>query len=537
MSIWNKLRRRKAVSRWEFSPTAEGLCLRWRIGDNPVIPNAKIAPSGKDVPEAQALLFEHLRGMVADGLLVEEQAAVSVQRDGFLLSNNAVYAGFQPEEASEESSACRGLFEWLPYLVDGLPEVVPAHVSLSSKGDFASQIFSVTATLSPLLRRDRAFQRVGPFLEYRDGMIELLPQATFQLLQQLDAPWPRDPLDRMRRWAQLTPLVTAAEAKLDAYLAGEDLILVDRIRPVSTEYTSGSLHLNPGVGDAEHPGEAHPRDTDFAPATTRFGEPQSLYNVPVKPAQPGKPPPPGRTRFVLTEQAQGALGILKERPTLSGSDAVRSLTAAEQFFDHAGFDLEGYSDRVIGVGVYVYRALPYLGTPGEKRSWFDWDGSEGDTPEFGLELTSNLDESQNERLPLENHHQIEAIQKKLLDAAARGDAFVEVSKGHFAPCAEVQKWADQAEALLKVGSPEKRKRLVLQILENIEQQDYTSARFSAVSSAILLPPPAALAASCQLLAHQVSGYSWLCSRTGSDAAGALVCSPKTVPLPASIFGP
>ena len=501
---WNKLKPKAQVSRWESAPQREGLLLSWRVDGSLVRPAQQSIPT--NVPEAHTTLFEHLQSLVSDRIVIGETPILTATDNGFLLSVSAIYAGARGDDTSEASTACRGVYEWLPFvLVQRPPDELPVTVSLQAQGDFASTAFSVRSAVAPRVQRNKQYQQSGPFLEYTDGHVELIPKEIYELLQEVGQPWPREPLERLRRWVMLKPKAVQAEAQLDRYLAGEDAIVVEKIRPTPTTYSEGTLQFDPATTD--------PEETAFAPATEQFPDPQTLYNAPGE-------TPSGRKRFVLTPDAQEALGVLKKHAELSGSDAARSLTAAEEIFSGPGFDLDDYSDRVIGVGVYVYRALPYLGTPGEKRDWFAWDGAEGDLPEFGMSLESGLDDSKNFKLSLSDPEKREELRQKIQQAEERDDPFVEVAPGSFVSCAEARKLVEQAEALSEAKAPEQRQKLVFQIYENIERREYSAEKFSHVSRRVLLPPPPTLAPDCQLLEHQVSGYSWLCAQAGKEGPGA-----------------
>lgn len=498
---WNKRKDRQSL--WKLAPQEGGLLISWLVDAQPISPQAE-APTG--IPEAHRTLFDHLQELVRERFVIQGAPILTPTSDGFLLSTAAVYAGARRDESNEASSACRGIYEWLPFALGTRPpDELPVTLDVQAQGDFASTNFSVRTSVAPEVARGREYREVGPFLEYTDGHIELLPKEAYEVLQELRQPWPRPPLERLRRWAMIKPKVLQAEARLDRYLAGEDAVIVDKIRPIPTRYEDGSLHVEPGTTD--------PVERDFAPVTEKFVEPQPQYNVQDTTRS-------DRKRFILTPEAEEALGTLKQQRELRGSDAVRSLTAAEELFSGPGFDLEDYSDRVIGVGVYVYRALPYLGTPGEKRDWFAWDGAEGELPEFGMSLESDLDDSKDFKLSLTDPEKREELRQKIQQAEEHDDPFVEVAPGSFVPRAEARKLVEQAEALSEAKAPEQRQKLVFQIYENIERREYSTEKFSHVSRRVLLPTPPTLAPDCQLLEHQISGYSWLCAQAGKDGPGA-----------------
>lgn len=475
--------------------------ISWWVEDKFISPYEKVLPTR--VSEAHATLFDHLHTLAHERFVIQDTPILTPTPEGFLLSVPAVYAGTQRDDSNEAISACRGIYEWLPYALENRPpDELPVVLELKAQGDFASSSFSLQAKVTPQVARARQFREVGPFLEYSDGQVELLPKEVYELLQELRQPWPREPLERLRRWANLKPKVQQVEGVLDRYLSGEDAIVVEKIRPVPTAYEDGRLRLEPATDDPA-----------FAPATEEFSEPQALYNLPGT-------TPEGRKRFVLTSEAEEALRSLKRRKELTGSEAVRSLTAAEEIFSGPGFDLSDYSDRVIGVGVYVYRALPYLGTPGEKRDWFAWDGVEDELPEFGMSLESGLDDSANFRISLSDAKKREELRQKLLTAEERGEPYIEVAPGSFVPCAEARRLIEQAQALADAKAPDQRQKLVFQIYENIERREYSAEKFSHVSRRVLLPPPPTLAANCKLLEHQVSGYSWLCAQAEKEGPGA-----------------
>jgi hypothetical protein len=501
---WNKTKNRD--SKWAVSPQKNGLLISWLVDGTPV--SATETSIIANVSEAHLTIYQHLQLLLKEQLVIDNTPILMADEKGFLFSTMAVYAGIQRIEQNnndEAVSTCQGICDWLNLVVEKpLPDELPIIVTLKAQWNFASVSFSIHSSILPPASRARQHREIGPFLEYTDGQIDLLPKEVYQLLQEVREPWPREPLERLRRWAMLKPRALEIGAELDGYLAGEDAVIVEKIEPSPVSYSEGKLRLKPRIIGAD--------DDVFASVTEKFSKTQPQYNVEDKTSS-------GRTRFILSPDAEGALDVLKKHTELSGSEAIRSLMNADEIFSSPGFSLEDYSKRVIGVGIYVYRALPYLGTPGEKRDWFSWDGADDDIPDFGMLLESDCDNSTNFNISLTDPKKRKEIQQKLQNAYAQGEPYIEVTLGHFISCLEASQLLEQAEALAD-SSPKQRQKLVFQIWENIERREYSSERFAHVSHSILLPPPDMLSADYQLLAHQVSGYSWLCAQGNTDGIGA-----------------
>lgn len=199
---------------------------------------------------------------------------------------------------------------------------------------------------------------------------------------------------------------------------------------------------------------------------------------------------PSQKRIMLSPKAKKAVQTFQTIRKHWKEAAPRLLDAPETLLQE-GFNLEDYSDRVIGLEVQVYR-IHSVHTGNIPKISLQCGGG---TTEKVLELTPDEEVDLANRLLSAGQQQQYYIQYK--------NVWVRVPT------------TDHVRRLLEQGN--KRKIGTLQILENLESERFRQGGGNAGLASIDIRPPG-LHVSYDLMPHQVVGYQWLAAHTGIGEA-------------------
>lgn len=389
-----------------------------------------------------------------------------------------------------------------------LPRVVAPSVSLRADGGLESATFRVEATwMFPFGETMDPDRRIGAWYpSHRRGAV-LLPKRHLALLNQLAEPVPATRGDRMLWWARVKRAAEGAQADMDGYLANEDAVLVERIRPVFTTRDDGGVDVAPS--GLEVPASDYSAARWDREMTVRRGGER-------------------RTRVVHTPEALTGLRQIAEKPSFTREEAAKLAASPEAYFDPAIFDLSQYSDRVVGFGPPRYRANVVV-KPSSPNMWF----GDGEAPsEVILELH---DERDPEAPPLRINLNDDA-------ARERANAAVHAAWEREEPYADIDEHLVRITPELRAAlsdlptghgpaeppepRPEELKGMVLQIEENVEELGFGERSDLRHPPPAFTPPwPAGMSAQFEPKPHQVSGYrtlAWWGSGDSSPIRGGLV---------------
>jgi superfamily II DNA or RNA helicase len=392
----------------------------------------------------------------------------------FLIPADVLWVNVRPSSFQIDYSGLETLAD-VYALITGqdLPDEMPVRVELSAVRPFYDPSFAITAKVAPDVDAPVKGERIGPFIQYQDGTFDLLPVETAQLLDTITTGWPASAIARLSRWNALKSKVADAGFGLDAILREEHAI--DR-----------------------HLAESWTDPADDIPKS-----------------QSGNP------IFTSTETFSGLLGA--PRGPLIGPSRRVPLPPISAFRpdqplfpslpdEPEDFDLTDFSKRVTGIGVRIYRAIPYFEGDGKSRQWFEWDGNDDDNPELKLKLESSDPNEQLDDIDLSDPDTRSNLNDRLEQAGADAD-LVDIGNGAHINAKTLRKFLGLADKFSRAKSPEQRKSYVLEIYTNLNQEEYSEGSFVDIRTVPMLKPPVGLDPKVRLYHHQLQGYSWLVSRS------------------------
>lgn len=391
----------------------------------------------------------------------------------YLIPTAVLWASVRPSTHSIDYSGLDSLSDVYALIIGReLPDEMPVQVDLRATKPFYERDFKIEANVKPAVEKPINAQRIGSFIQYENGTFDLLPVEVAQLLDKVSSGWPTNPVERLSRWNSLKGDVSALSIGLDATLSEEHKIAA-YLEPFTSEPTAAERKA----------GNSAPSGRSFADLANRARPRLGNFNEP----SIDKPTPQPRVR--------------KSMPT--GFDQLENLD---------DIDLSEFSKRVSGIGVRVYRAIPFFEGDGESRRWFDWDGNDGDKPVIKLRLESSDPEERPEAVDLSDPSKRAALKSRLARAGTDADV-VDIGEGTYINAKTLEQYIGLAEKLEGAKSPEQRKSYVLEIYTNLNSTEYSEGSFVDIGNVPLLNPPAGLDTKVQMYHHQRQGYSWLVSRS------------------------
>ena len=447
------------MTNWIASPTETGLRIT-------------IANSGIDTTEHREETRDVIQALKD---LTAPNGLQQVSDHEFMIPVDVLWANVRPSTKTIDYSGLDTLADVYTLIMGrDLPDEMPVQVELSANRPFYDAAFGITAKVTPHIDAPVKGERIGPFIQYQDGSFDLLPVETAQLLDTITSSWPASAIARLSRWNSLKSEVTAAGFGLDAVLREEHAI--DR-------HLAGSGNDPYAGGQSSQAGEPSYSSTSpfsgMLPGTTRG---------PLSGPKPRIQSPPPR-------------GYRSDEPHFASLPD-----------DVEDFDLSEFSKRVTGIGVRVYRAIPYFEGDGESRQWFDWDGNDGDKPELKLKLESSDPTDQLDAIDLSDSAVRDDLKKRLTRAGEDAD-LIDVGDGAFISAKALKKYLSLAENLATAKTSGQRKSYVLEIYTNLDSEEYSEGSFVDIRTVPMLKPPSGLDPTVRLYHHQLQGYSWLVSRS------------------------
>jgi hypothetical protein len=279
-------------------------------------------------------------------------------------------------------------------------------------------------------------------------------------------------------WTRRQEECRRAGIKLDGVLAAADIEVWDQLRPKLVAGTDGRPSLR--VAPSER-GRGLDSDEGVHKVLQQLAHRPDLH--------PSIRHNRRRVRVVVTDKGRAALKSLFEvdrQLRESPETAALLRDAPETLLDPELFDLDGYSDRVVGIELVppVYRPRP----TGREHWSFSGGGQSG---------------------PDLSQAQWAAVWAALGRAAAEGRSYAFVHGHWFRVPPPDTLPPDPTQAV---------PRAELQVHQNIDELNYSSADTGAGVITELPPRPPGLADGFELYAHQDHGVRWLAGHAAWDAA-------------------
>jgi len=489
----------------DFFVSDEHVELSFRLGKTSISPEAWAAGG----PLASHAALNALRRCEARDQAVIDQSGVLLNHEGV--------ASLSPAEAHAL----------------GLPPATTAVLSLSQRGILPNAEIAaawVHPGGSPILApvRRGAFLQVG-------GQEVRLPQPLFGIVTALEAfqHAPKDdPDERMRRLIVLKALLpgkpdrnlTASGMLLSMRIAYAEAFTLDAVGNTSDPRPIPLLQRRPGEDQSKEGSEPAPLLEE--PYQSRFSNSTFLASAKARPAYSLG----DRWYLALSRPLQGALQVVREmydaplqqrraflrnpRPWLKdrlGADYEE--TVVESLFH----ETSAYSERVIGLGLWQPRVLPWIKRPSE-----DWFGP----AEYGIDISGRRIS-----IPADS---IETLPERIRAAIEVGAPFVHVPEPDGPPIPATRETQDAVETLRREqasgkaqptaaqsGDAERPKAEphVLLIAANEERAEYARG-FAQREPQLALDVPACVRTA--LKEHQSSGLDWLRRSWNAGRPGVLL---------------
>ena len=194
-------------------------------------------------------------------------------------------------------------------------------------------------------------ERVGPYL-FRASTKEIfhLDANQFALVNAMDKfnalpDAARGPQASWMAFADVKRLSAEVDARLDAWLESNDVIVPSSLGVDFYEEADGSLSFVPTSPSLD--------SSEFRTVFQRSAEAHDVYTIQRTGSE--------RVRVVLSDRQKSVLERMKRVQRVRGEKQAELLKDPLQVFDGIAGDVElppSYSDRVIGIGTFVYQPVP-----------------------------------------------------------------------------------------------------------------------------------------------------------------------------------
>lgn len=337
-------------------------------------------------------------------------------------------------------------------------------------------------------------ERVGCFIRTAESVFRLDPEA-FALLESIDAFNASGPEERSNKaileFSKIKGLALSIGAKLDKYIAAENVLLPSRLGVDIVPEADGRISFVPKVEGVPHDG--------LVRAFFASDDIEAVYAVDDSNG--------GRIRVVFDETQQEVLRRIQRVRHLGGPDKAKVLRNPEAVFDGISAAVDfSFGPRVTGVGQFPFSVKPY--TAAGTGIFQDLPAGSKRQREFGLEC--KYGDGTTERVRFDSKHALLDFRNRVAEAQARGEDSIEFDGRNIAVSSELQTSLDELVNLAskerKERSDEKRAGQYVLIYTNEGNLEYDeSSKLAARTPRRQLP--ASLSATTK--EHQQHGFQWL----------------------------
>lgn len=168
-------------------------------------------------------------------------------------------------------------------------------------------------------------------------------------------------------------------------------------------------------------------------------------------------------RIFVEKNIQDKAKEINSIKEITGADIPRFIENPEAFIpDFDDIDLSVFSERVKNLGIYVYKAQPFIHANENNRGWFDL--------ETGVSIIDDYGE-------IKEHFHSDEFVKLLEEAKEKGEEYIKWNDSYIKinyETDELAKAMEDLEAFTKQNKEIDRKKLsyVLEIFENIDELEY-----------------------------------------------------------------
>ena len=331
--------------------------------------------------------------------------------------------------------------------------------------------------------------RSGTSWKTDDGQTYLMDLALASALDTAEGPLPEaaTPVETTRArelwWGRLRRRLSSYDVRMSAYLANTDAVVVERFEPTLRLDDNGEVELLVGTDDLDAEAltstldKLHPRSKRHPTIVTR-GEDGEVR----------------RQRIVLAPAVRKALPKIQSIRRERARATPYLLDDPATLLDDSAFDLSKYGDRVIGLGVAVYRASPSIAET-------DGSGRKRIALRDDLERVSSGSGLEAPDLSPQDEAELAAL---LVTAAGRGQHYIRFKDTWI----RVPSPGRANELSETITGPSPKHRGVLLIEENLDDTAFQVADQGVGLCADVPESPPGLETS-ELLPHQHVGFSWL----------------------------
>jgi hypothetical protein len=372
---------------------------------------------------------------------------------------------------------------------------------------------------------------IGPFAKL-EGEVYLLAAEVRELLGQVSAlnALPAEEKSRLdkvlAKWASVDRAADGAGARVDHYLAGESVVVPEKVIIDMVEDTEGNVSVVPSF--------ANVADESMHHAYLRENDVHGVYHTDSNSG--------GRVRVVLTPEVKTAIEAVKQYRKLSPKERDQLFTHPEELLpdgiDPNVIDLSRYGPRVRAIGEYPVTVRPFVT---ERRPWADVgeSGDESDTigrsgpesAEVGLEMA--FEDGSSSRECFDRASEAEELLEAIDHAIAKGEPVVEFRgkkmragariRDAVGQCVDAFDKQDRNKDAAKPDSVKETTGSGIRgplVYENVEASEYGEDDQEVVDRSFSYPR--SLLPHVKLKPHQEVGVRWLVDTVLSGKRGSLL---------------
>lgn len=391
-----------------------------------------------------------------------------------------------------------------------LPDPYPFDIKISAKGMLQDPDFKLDYGFYEYDHGAQFFvDRIGSILKFEDGQENLLSLDQLWLCNAIDEFNSREKKElsyNLKSFGKIKDLALNANAILDSYLQNENVLVPNRISLKLSKGENEDLEISPDIEESVSKDENKKEySNQFNKKFDKFSKIHRSYTII---DSEGK-----RVRIPLLPEQQVELNKVKKYHKVSGNLKEKIIENPQLFFDPDIIDLDKFSQRVIKIGLYKPKYIPFV-TP-YKSEWI---------PGIQVDLGDEL-----KKIMVRDEGELHDLKQGYNEALKHGKLQVEWQKNTI-PLEVCKEFLERSkEQLAKPDTPiikTKKDKKVLIIEDNIFEDKYHEDKKQYVPEAEKFinrfEHPPFLKDGINLYKHQIEGIAWMESLFHDGYSGGLL---------------
>lgn len=396
-----------------------------------------------------------------------------------------------------------------------LPPLFPYTMYLKSSGDMGHNNFRYQIewkTDKDVLTAE--YTKIGSYIQFTDDSQFMFNEIQYKIIQLTEMC--NEQIQHLTRselspfnyehFAEIKKCAEKVNLQMDSYLTSLQVVIPDKLS-IQIQKKADNVYSIKPVFLEETVDMLRPIvDEKLYNQVSRTRKVNAVYTAGVQ---------ENRKKYVIKQDVREGLTEIKKYSTVDEKTVKQIEVAPQEVFDAPVFEVDDseYSDRVIGKGEFIRKALPYLKLI--DASWL---------PEEGTSAYTDMAETEQLIITPDN---LEEVQQKICIAQENNQDTI-VMQGKMYPITpelliDIEKTAYKIELDEKNDERESKKETALIIKDNIDDLNYMAGvRKRKVDRTLWVKENLGLNKEIQLYPHQVEGIQWIKTQWNDGWKGVLL---------------